>query len=229
MNESYGMLALGLLNGGLDILPSGRLPRKGDENIYFYRYNASTCSVLAGPEKVNIALIVTGGTFDKEYNELSGSLYFKRTHVREMLELGRCRLSVRLEIVMLKDSLEITGADRGAILAACRKSPESKIIITHGTDTMEHTARLLGPALASSDKTVVLTGAMVPYRFGSSDGMFNLGCAIGLVQALLPGVYVGMNGQYFGWQHVTKNRQKGYFHSIKTRRSSKKHQKRNAS
>jgi len=166
---------------------------------------------------MNIALIVTGGTFDKEYDELTGTLFFKRTHVQEMLSLGRCRLSARLEIVMLKDSLEITDADRQVILEACQKSPESKIVITHGTDTMEHTARMLGPALADSGKTVVLTGAMIPYRFGSSDGMFNLGCAIGLVQALPPGVYIGMNGQYFDWQNVTKNRREGYFHAIKSR------------
>lgn len=178
---------------------------------------------------MNIALIATGGTFDKEYNELAGTLYFKRTHVQEMLALGRCRLSVRLEIVMLKDSLEMTDADRQSILKACQKSPEAKIIITHGTDTMEHTARLLGPALAESGKTVVLTGAMIPYRFGSSDGMFNLGCAVGLVQALSPGVYVGMNGQYFDWQHVTKNRREGYFHSTKTHRSTDRQEKRNES
>ena len=178
---------------------------------------------------MNIALIATGGTFDKEYDELTGALYFKRTHVQEMLALGRCRLSVRMEIVMLKDSLEITAADRRRILAACKKSPESKIVITHGTDTMEHTARLLGPAMAATGKTVVLTGAMIPYRFGSSDGMFNLGCAIGLVQALPPGVYVGMNGQYFDWQHVTKNRQEGYFHSLKTHRSPTRRKNRNAS
>jgi L-asparaginase len=162
-------------------------------------------------KKTKIALIVTGGTFDKEYDELSGTLFFKRTHVPEMLTLGRCRLSVRMQIVMLKDSLEITDMDRQVILKACQKATESKIVITHGTDTMEQTARLLGPALSS--KTVILTGAMIPYRFGSSDGMFNLGCSIGLVQALPPGVYIVMNGQYFDWRNVTKNRQKGYFHA----------------
>lgn len=163
---------------------------------------------------MKIVLIVTGGTFDKDYDELTGALFFRRTHVPEMLALGRCRLSVRTQIVMMKDSLEITAKDRQAILRACQKSPESKIIITHGTDTMEQTARLLGPALPG--KTVILTGAMIPYRFGSSDGMFNLGCSIGLVQALPPGVYVVMNGQYFDWRNVTKNRREGYFHTIKS-------------
>jgi L-asparaginase len=163
---------------------------------------------------MKVAIIVTGGTFDKEYDELTGALYFKRTHVSEMLALGRCRLSIRLEIAMLKDSLTMTAADLLTILKACRKSPESKVIITHGTDTMEQTARLLGPAL--SGKTVVLTGAMIPYRFGSSDGMFNLGCSIGLVQALPPGVFVVMNGQYFDWRNVTKNRREGYFHAVKS-------------
>ena len=163
---------------------------------------------------MKVALIITGGTFDKDYDELTGALFFKRTHVPEMLAMGRCRLSIRKQILMMKDSLEISAADRQAILKACRKSPESKIIITHGTDTMEQTARLLGPAL--SGKTVVLTGAVIPYRFGSSDGMFNLGCSIGLVQALPPGVYVVMNGQYFDWRNVTKNRRGGYFHAIKS-------------
>ena len=166
---------------------------------------------------MKIALLVTGGTFDKEYNELTGALFFKRTHVREMLAMGRCRLSLRIQVVMLKDSLLMTAADRRRILRACQHAAESRIVITHGTDTMEQTARFLGPEI--TDKTVILTGAMVPYRFGSSDGMFNLGCAIGLTQALPPGVYVVMNGRYFLWSEVTKNRERGYFQNI--RRSDK--------
>jgi L-asparaginase len=162
---------------------------------------------------MKIALLVTGGTFDKEYNELTGALYFKKTHLPEMLALGRCRLSLRIEVVMLKDSLQMTIADRRRILLACQRAAESRIVITHGTDTMEQTARFLGPEI--SGQTVILTGAMVPYRFGSSDGMFNLGCSIGLAQALPPGVYVVMNGRYFLWSHVTKNRQRGYFHEVR--------------
>lgn len=158
---------------------------------------------------MNIALLVTGGTFDKEYNELTGALYFKKTHLPEMLATGRCRLDVRLDVVLLKDSLDLTDADRRRILRACRRAPESRVVITHGTDTMEHTARFL--AGGAPDKTIILTGAMIPYQFGSSDGMFNLGCSIGLAQALPPGVYIVMNGRCFPWDGVTKNRKKGYF------------------
>ncbi len=158
---------------------------------------------------MNIALLVTGGTFDKEYNELTGELYFRDTHVSEMLATGRCRLNLRTEVVMLKDSLHMTPADRRRILQACRRAPETGLVITHGTDTMEDTARFLGDRVPG--KTVILTGAMVPYRFGSSDGMFNLGCALGLVQALPPGVYIVMNGRFFPWDRVTKNRREGVF------------------
>ena len=158
---------------------------------------------------MRIALFATGGTFDKEYNELNGSLYFKQTHIPEMLELGRSRVSVRIQTLMMKDSLDLTTADRQVIASACRKARESRIVITHGTDTMEVTARFL--AKEKSDKTVVLTGAMVPYKFGSSDGLFNLGSALALVQVLPPGIYVAMNGRYFSWNSVTKNRDIGAF------------------
>jgi L-asparaginase len=158
---------------------------------------------------MKIALLVTGGTFDKEYNELAGALYFKRTHVREMLSLGRARLDIIVRTLMLKDSLHLTETDRVRILRACQRSRENKIVITHGTDTMETTARYLGARL--SGKTVVLTGAMVPYKFGSSDGLFNLGSALAFVQVLPAGVYVAMNGHGFTWQDVCKNRKGGYF------------------
>ncbi len=154
-------------------------------------------------------IFATGGTFDKEYNEIDGSLFFKGTHLREMLEMGRCRLPLRIEVLMMKDSLEMTPEDRKQMLEACRSCEEKHIVITHGTDTMEDSARFLDGQLAG--KTVVLTGAMIPYTFGSSDGLFNLGASLSLVQALPPGVYVTMNGSVFRAQEVTKDREKGIF------------------
>ncbi len=156
-----------------------------------------------------IRVFVTGGTFDKEYNELAGSLYFKDTHLQEMLALGRCKLGARVQTLMMIDSLDMTDKDRARILAECRKAREKRIVITHGTDTMEVTARALGPHLKG--KTVVLTGAMIPYKFGSSDGLFNLGAALAFVQTLPHGVYVAMNGKCFDWQNVRKNRKTGVF------------------
>jgi len=158
---------------------------------------------------VAIRLLITGGTFDKEYDELTGRLYFKDTHVDEMLRLGRCRLDVAVRTVMMVDSLEMTDADRQAILANCREAREARIVITHGTDTMVETARVL--AAGVGDKTIVLTGAMVPYAFGSSDGLFNLGSALSFVQVLASGVYIAMNGRCFRWDHVRKNTALGVF------------------
>jgi L-asparaginase len=159
-----------------------------------------------------IRILVTGGTFDKEYNELTGELYFKDTHVAEMLRLGRSTLDLRIQTVMMKDSLLLTAEDRTAIAEACRDCQESRIVVTHGTDTMVETARVLAAAIP--DKTVVVTGALVPYKFGSSDGMFNLGGALAFVQVLGAGVYVAMNGQYFHWSDVEKNRAAGKFERI---------------
>lgn len=159
-------------------------------------------------------VVVTGGTFDKEYDELRGTLSFGKTHLPEMLRLGRCLLKTRVQRLMMKDSLFMTAADRRRILAACRKAPESRIVITHGTDTMAETAAVLGPGLRG--KTVVLTGAMRPYRFSSSDGLFNLGSALSFAQALPPGVYVAMNGLVFTWDDVRKDRRRGVFTRQKT-------------
>jgi L-asparaginase len=161
-----------------------------------------------------IRILATGGTFDKEYNELTGELFFKATHIGDMLALGRCHLDVEIDTLMMIDSLQMTGADRESILTRCREVPEPRIVITHGTDTMPETAAVLGEGLASAGKTVVLTGAMVPYKFGSSDGMFNLGTAMAFVQTLAPGVYVAMNGRCFPWHSVRKNREKGIFERI---------------
>ncbi len=156
-----------------------------------------------------IRVFVTGGTFDKEYNEIEGKLFFKETHLPEMLALGRSRLRVAVQTLMMVDSLEMTGKDRQAILKHCLSAPERRIVITHGTDTMEETARVLGPGIGG--KTVVLTGAMVPYKFGSSDGLFNLGSALAFVQTLPAGVYIAMNGRCFAWNNVKKNRATGQF------------------
>ncbi len=160
-----------------------------------------------------IRLLITGGTFDKEYDERNGSLYFKDTHVHEMLRLGRCRLEVSVRTVMMVDSLDMTDADRTLILDTCRKTAEERIVVTHGTDTIAETARVLGEA--GLPKTIVLTGAMIPWAFGSSDGLFNLGSALSFVQVLAHGVYVAMNGRYFNWDNVRKNRELGVFEALK--------------
>ena len=156
-----------------------------------------------------IRIFITGGTFDKEYNELDGKLFFKDTHLPEMLKLGRCKAPVEIRTLMLVDSLEMTDADRQIIVEQCRKCKEDRIIITHGTDTMEETAKVLGKA--GLEKTIVLTGAMVPYKFGSSDGLFNLGSVLAFAQTLSRGVYIAMNGRYFTWDNVKKNRKTGEF------------------
>lgn len=158
---------------------------------------------------MGILILITGGTFDKEYDELNGALYFKETHLPEMLKLGRCTLPVEIRTVMMIDSLEMQEKDRDLILNYCKETEHDKIVITHGTDTMSVTARKLGEAHLS--KTIVLTGAMIPYKFGSSDGFFNMGSALAFVQALSPGVYVAMNGRYFHWNNVTKNKKTGIF------------------
>jgi L-asparaginase len=161
---------------------------------------------------MSIRIFITGGTFDKEYNELDGQLYFKDSHLPEMLELGRNLVPVEIRTLMMVDSLEMTDDDRRLVAEHCVKSPEDKIIITHGTDTMAETAMMLGKKV--KNKTVVLTGAMVPYKFGSSDGLFNLGSAMAFVQTLPPGVYVAMNGRYFHANNVRKNKESGVFEEL---------------
>lgn len=156
-----------------------------------------------------IRILVTGGTFDKVYDERNGKLFFKDSHLGEMLRLGRCGLDTQIRTVMMVDSLEMTDGDRQMILDHCRQSPDEQIVITHGTDTMADTARVLGEKLTG--KTVVLTGAMIPFAFGSSDGLFNLGSALSFVQVLPHGVYIAMNGRCFPWDNVRKNRDAGFF------------------
>jgi L-asparaginase len=162
---------------------------------------------------MRIRVFVTGGTFDKEYDELTGQLYFTDTHLGEILRLGRCRVDVDVRTLMMIDSLEMTDEDRQIIVEQCERCPLDRIVITHGTDTMEVTARLLGEHV--QDKTIVLTGAMIPFKFGSSDGLFNLGSALALAQCLPPGVYVAMNGRHFTWDNVHKNKAKGEFEELR--------------
>jgi L-asparaginase len=161
---------------------------------------------------MNIRILVTGGTFDKEYNELDGTLFFKETHVHEMLKLARSKLKINISTLMMIDSLDMTDADRKIIIEKCKKTKEDKILITHGTDTMIETAKVLASSI--KNKTIVLTGAMIPYKFGSSDGLFNLGSSLAFVQTLPPGVYISMNGKYFRWDNVNKNNQTGMFEEI---------------
>ena len=159
-----------------------------------------------------IRILVTGGTFDKEYNERTGQLFFKDTHLAEMLKRGRSRVGVTVRTVMMVDSMEMSDADRAVIVQNCLQSAEDRIVITHGTDTMTDTAAAI--ARAVNGKTIVLTGAMIPWAFGSSDGLFNLGSALSFVQVLPPGVYVAMNGKCFPWDRVRKNRERGEFEEI---------------
>ena len=160
-------------------------------------------------------IFVTGGTFDKEYNELNGELFFKDTHLPEMLHLARSRLDTNVRTLMMIDSLDMIDSDRQIILENCKKTEENKIVITHGTDTMTETAKILAAEI--KDKTIVLAGAMIPYKFGgSSDGLFNLGAALAFVQSLPAGVYIVMNGKYFQWDNVRKNKKLGVFENLKT-------------
>ena len=160
-----------------------------------------------------IRIFVTGGTFDKEYNEITGELFFKDSHVPHMLNLGRSRLTVDVRTLMMIDSRDMKEEDRDTIALNCAKAHEEKILITHGTDTMVETAEVLAKKV--KNKTVILTGAMIPYTFGSSDGMFNLGSALAFVQALPPGVYIVMNGRYFHWDNVKKNKKTGVFEEVR--------------
>jgi L-asparaginase len=159
---------------------------------------------------MTIRILVTGGTFDKQYDELTGRLFFKDTHVPEMLRRGRCRLDVVVDTLMMIDSLDLDDRGRTEIARRCGEAAETSLVITHGTDTMVETARTLAVAQLNG-KTIVLTGAMVPFAFGSSDGLFNLGSALSFAQVLPPGVYIAMNGQYFRWDRVRKNRESGVF------------------
>ena len=160
-----------------------------------------------------IQIFVTGGTFDKEYNFVSGQLFFKDTHLNEILERGRCSLDLDVKTLMMVDSLQMTDGDRSLIAHQCRSCEETQIVVTHGTDTMSETAKVLADKV--NNKTIVLTGAMIPIKFGSSDGLFNLGSALAFAQSLPHGVYVAMNGRFFNWDNVRKNKETGVFEEVK--------------
>lgn len=160
-----------------------------------------------------IRIFITGGTFDKEYNELNGQLYFKDSHLGDLLAMGRSRVPVAIRTLMMVDSLEMTDEDRKLIIHQCNHCDETQIVITHGTDTMTLTAKALAQNVPG--KTIILTGAMIPIKFGSSDGLFNLGSALAFAQTLPEGVYVAMNGRYFNWNNVWKNKQTGVFEELK--------------
>ncbi|MGB3545415.1 MAG: asparaginase domain-containing protein [Saprospiraceae bacterium] len=161
-----------------------------------------------------IQVFATGGTFDKEYDLSSGKLYFSETHLTEMFARGRSTVPIRVTTLFMMDSLDFVEADRELIAHNCLRSDCEQIIITHGTDTIVDTAAYLHAA-DTADKTIVLTGALIPYAFGlSSDGFFNLGSALAFVQVLPPGIYIVMNGRYFRWDQVRKNKATGYFDEI---------------
>ena len=161
---------------------------------------------------MKIKIFVTGGTFDKDYDEIEGKLFFKETHLPEMLKLARCKLRVKIDSLMMIDSLYMTDSDRKIILEKCKKTKEDKILITHGTDTMVETAKALANSV--KNKTIVITGAIIPYKFSSSDGLFNLGSSLAFVQTLPIGVYIAMNGKYFNWDNVIKNKKTGEFEEM---------------
>jgi L-asparaginase len=160
---------------------------------------------------MSLRILATGGTLDKHYDEITGALGFAASHLPHMLAQARITVAHELEILPLLDSLDMQDADRQRVLAACRAAAESAIVITHGTDTLRETAAVLGKA--NLKKTVVLTGAMIPFEMQASDALFNLGFACAAAQTLPHGVYVAMNGQVFGWDKVKKNRAAGQFES----------------
>jgi L-asparaginase len=169
----------------------------------------TTTTMTTAATTTSLRILATGGTFDKHYDELVGKLGFGQSHLPTVIERTRMTIPVILSQLPLKDSLDMLDEDRQRILIACRDAPETAIVIVHGTDTMPETAAVLGPA--NLDKTIILTGAMIPYEIANSDALFNLGFACGVAQTLAAGVYIAMNGQVFAWDNVQKNRQAGVF------------------
>ena len=161
---------------------------------------------------MKVRLLITGGTIDKVYNQSNGELEFDETHFPEMVKRSRVEVDLTLEEIMLIDSLDMVDKERDLIVDSCRSCVEDFILITHGTDTMCDTARLIGES--GIEKTIVLFGAMVPYAVSNSDALFNFGCALGSLQLLETGVYIAMNGRVLPWDDVEKNRALGVFQSI---------------
>jgi L-asparaginase len=163
----------------------------------------------------DLRIITTGGTFDKQYDAISGELTFRESQLPRILGQSRCTLTVHLEGPLAVDSLFMTEEQRSEIANTCIHSAEDKIIIVHGTDTICNTAKVVAQTLGPEiKKTVVLTGAMIPYSLEGSDAVFNLGCAVSAVQILPPGVYITMSGRIFNWDNCRKNKEKGVFEAI---------------
>jgi L-asparaginase len=168
---------------------------------------------MSVPAAAALRIIVTGGTFDKHYDAIKGELTFKDSHLPAILEQARVTVPVAIEVNQLIDSLHMTDAHRQSVLAACRAAPEPSIVVIHGTDTMAETARVLGEA--SLAKTVVFTGAMIPYSVQGSDALFNLGFALAMSQSLAAGAYIAMNGRVFPWNDVRKDKTGGVFEPLR--------------
>ncbi len=163
----------------------------------------------------DVRIITTGGTFDKQYDAISGELTFRESQLPRILGQARCTLTVHLEGPLAVDSLFMTEDQRIEVANSCLHSAEDRIIIIHGTDTMCNTAAVIAQTLdAGHSKTVVLTGAMIPYSLEDSDAIFNLGCAVSAVQLLPPGVYMTMSGRIFSWDNCRKNKERGIFETI---------------
>ncbi len=160
---------------------------------------------------MSLRIIATGGTFDKQYDPLTGQLIFGASVIPSALQRARMTLAYEFEPLMALDSLDMLEPQRQQIRDACERSQQTQIVIVHGTDTMRETAEVLGRA--ELGKSIVLTGAMVPYRIDGSDALFNLGFACAAATLCAPGVYIAMNGQVFPWHAVHKNRAAGVFES----------------
>jgi L-asparaginase len=165
-----------------------------------------------------LKLIATGGTFDKTYNPIAGVLDFDESHLVSLAKKCRIIPEPAVEVLMLIDSLDMQDAHRQTILHAVQHSSEQQIVIIHGTDTMVETAQMLGHHVLAGkaliNKTVVITGAMVPVDIKDSDGQFNLGFAIGCALSQNPGVYIAMNGAVHPWNNVRKNKALGIFEKL---------------
>ncbi|WP_193213606.1 asparaginase domain-containing protein [Luteolibacter marinus] len=158
-----------------------------------------------------LLVLTTGGTIDKVYFDASSEYEVGEPTVPHVFRESGVTLEWRLLPLLRKDSLEIDAADRAAIRRACEEAAETRILVTHGTDTMSETADAL---TGIPGKTIVLTGALAPARFRVTDAIFNLGLALGAVQSLPPGVFLAMNGTVFPAGTVRKNREAGRFESI---------------
>jgi L-asparaginase len=157
---------------------------------------------------MKVKVFTTGGTIDKVYFDARSDYEVGEPQIVDILREANASLDYELETLFRKDSLDLTDADRAVIAQRVRAEPTPRILITHGTDTMIQTALALG---APAGKTVVLVGSLSPARFKYSDAEFNIGFALGALEALPPGVYITMNGRIFDPARVRKNREKNRF------------------